>query len=103
MISLSSQMALILSQIFNIEYIIKKHGTFTAISIIHVCIKRSNNRLVFKIKEGYNLQLQTPKTIKLFGSTKTLIDETGNREKNTKFWSIEVLLVQYNLVENQYQ
>ena len=40
---------------------------------------------MFKIKEGYNLQLQTPKTIKLFGSTKTLIDETGNREKTPSF------------------
>ena len=64
MISLSSQMALILSQIFNIEYIIKKHGTFTAISIIHVCIKRSNNRLVFKIKDGCRLELEMPETMK---------------------------------------
>ena len=64
MISLSSQMALILSQIFNIEYIIKKHGTFTAISIIHVCIKRSNNRLVFKIKDGCMLELEMPETMK---------------------------------------
>ena len=64
MISLSSQMALILSQIFNIEYIIKKHGTFTAISIIHVCIKRSDNRLVFKIKDGCRLELEMPETMK---------------------------------------
>ena len=64
MISLSSQMALILSQIFNIEYIIKKHGTFTAISIIHVCIKRSNNMLVFKIKDGCRLELEMPETMK---------------------------------------
>ena len=64
MISLSSQMALILSQIFNIEYIIKKHGTFPAISIIHVCIKRSNNRLVFKIKDGCRLELEMPETMK---------------------------------------
>ena len=57
-------MALILSQIFNIEYIIKKHGTFTAISIIHVCIKRSDNRLVFKIKDGCRLELEMPETMK---------------------------------------
>ena len=64
MISLSSHMALILSQIFNIEYIIKKHGTFTTISIIHVCINRSNNRLVFKIKDGCMLELEMPETMK---------------------------------------
>ena len=29
-----------------------------------------NNRLLFKIKDGDKLELQTPETIKLFGSTK---------------------------------
>ena len=29
-----------------------------------------NNRLLFKIKDGYKLEIQTPETIKLFGSTK---------------------------------
>ena len=37
---------------------------------IHVYINRINNRLVFKIKDGYKLELETPKTMKLFGSTK---------------------------------
>ena len=35
-----------------IEYIIKKHETLKAIPPIHVYINRSNNRLVFKIKDG---------------------------------------------------
>ena len=30
----------------------------------------TNNRLVFKIKDGYSLELQTPATMKLFGRTK---------------------------------
>ena len=59
-----------------IEYIIKKHETLTIIPLIHVYINRINNRLVFKIKEGYKLELQTPKTIKLLGSTKKIIDKT---------------------------
>ena len=42
------------------EYIIKKHETLTKNSLIHVYINRINNRLVFKIKDGYNLELQTP-------------------------------------------
>ena len=53
-----------------IEYIIKKHRTLTTIRSIHVYIKRINNRLVFKIGDGYKLELQTPETMKLFGSTK---------------------------------
>ena len=53
-----------------IKYIIKKNETLRAISPIYVYINRINNRLVFKIKDGYKLELQTPETMKLFGSTK---------------------------------
>ena len=38
------------------------------IPFIHFYINRMNNRL-FKIKDGYKLELQTPETMKLFGST----------------------------------
>ena len=53
-----------------VEYIIKKHETLTAIPPIHVYINKINNRLVFKIKDRYRLELKTPETVKLFGSTK---------------------------------
>ena len=62
-----------------IKFIIKKHGTLTTIPPIHVYINRINNRLVFKIKDGYNLELQT---LKLFGSTKKLIDKKKKRTKS---------------------
>ena len=53
-----------------IEFIIKKCETLTTIPSIHVYINRINNRLVFKIKDGYKLELQTPETMKLFGNKK---------------------------------
>ena len=53
-----------------IEYIIKKHETLTTNCFIYVYINRINNILVFQIKDGYKLELQTPETMKLFGSTK---------------------------------
>ena len=53
-----------------IVYIIKKHETLTTIPSIYVYINRGNNRLVFKIKDAYKLELQTPETMKLFGNTK---------------------------------
>ena len=53
-----------------IEYIIKKHETLTTNCSIYVYINRINNILVFQIKDGYKLELQTPETMKLFGSTK---------------------------------
>ena len=64
------------------EFIIKKHEILTKIPPIHVYIDRINNGLVFKIKDGYKLELQTPETVKLFGSTKKLIDKTKNGEKD---------------------
>ena len=54
----------------HIEYIIKKHKGSATILPIHVYINRINNRLVFKIKDGYNLELQMSETMKLFRSTK---------------------------------
>ena len=58
-----------------IEYIIKKNKTLTSISPIHVCINRINNRLVFKIKDGYKFELQTSETMQLFASTKKVIEK----------------------------
>ena len=53
-----------------IEYIIKNHETLTAIPPIHFYINRINDRLMFEIKDDYKLELQTPETMKLFGSIK---------------------------------
>ena len=41
--------------------------------------------------------------MKLFGSTKKLIDKTNNRENVSSFEVVEVVLVQCGLVDNQYQ
>ena len=43
-----------------IEFIIKKYETLIKMPPIHVYINRINKRLVFKIKDGYKLGLQTP-------------------------------------------
>ena len=86
-----------------IEYIIRKHETLTTIPPIHVYINRINNRLVLKIKDGYRLELQTPETMKLFGSTKKLIDKTKNRENVPSLEVVEVVLLQCSLIDNQYQ
>ena len=48
-----------------IEYIIKKHETLTTVPPIRVYVNITNNRLVFKIRDGYKLEFQRPKTMKL--------------------------------------
>ena len=83
-----------------IEFIIKKHKILTTIPPIHVYINRTNNRLVFEIKDGYKLESQSPETVKLFGSTKKIIDETQNRENVPTLEVVEVVLVQCNLVDS---
>ena len=57
---------------------------------------------MFKIKDGYRLELQTPEIMKLFGSTKKLLDKIKNRENVPSLEVVEVVLVQCNLVDNQY-
>ena len=54
---------------------------------------------MFKIKDGYKLELRTPKTMKLFGNTKKLIDKTKNGEKVPSLEIVKVALVQCNLVQ----
>ena len=58
---------------------------------------------MLKIKDGYKLELQTPETMLLFGSTKKLIDKTKNGENVPSLEVVEVFLVQCNLVDDQYQ
>ena len=57
---------------------------------------------MFKIKVGYRLELQTPETMKLFGSTKQLIDKTKKGENVLRLEVVQVVLVHCNLVDNQY-
>ena len=51
------------------DYIIKKHETFTDNLSIRIHINKMENRMAFKIKKGYYLQLLTPKKMKLQRST----------------------------------
>ena len=52
------------------EFIIRKHETLTENPPVQVFPNKIKNRIVFKIKTGYKLELFTPETIKLLGSTK---------------------------------
>ena len=49
---------------------IKKHETLPTNPYIHIYINRINNIVMFKVKDGYKLDLQTHEAIKLFGGTK---------------------------------
>ena len=59
--------------------------------------------LIKDIKTGYKLELLTPETMTLLGSTKKDADSDKNSENVPKLESVEVVLVHCNLVKNDYQ
>ena len=51
-----------------LEYVIKKHNTFTNNPPITIYVNKIKNRIMFIIKKGYYLELLTPETMKLLRS-----------------------------------
>ena len=86
-----------------IEYIIKKHETIVETILILICANKISNRIAFKIKTGYKLELLSKETMKLLGSTKDTIDANKNSENVPRLENVEVVLVHCNLVNNSYQ
>ena len=66
-------------------------------------MNRVKNRIFFKIKTGYKLELLTPETMKLLGNTKKDVDKDKDGENVPKLESAEVVLVLCNLVKSDYQ
>ena len=59
-----------------IEYIIKKHETIVENAPILIYANTINNRMVFKIKSEYRLELLSKETMKLLGILKILLMRT---------------------------
>ena len=60
------------------EFIIKKHETLTANLPVEIYPNKIKNRIVFKIQTGHKLDLLTPETMRLLGSTKRDADADKN-------------------------
>ena len=86
-----------------IEYIIQKHKTIAETAPILIYANTINNRIVFKIKTEYKLELLSKETMKLLGSTKDIIDSDKNSKNVPRLENVEVDLVHCNLVNNSYQ
>ena len=77
------------------EFIIKKHETLTENPSVQIYPNKIKNRIVFKIKTEYKLELLTPETMKLLGSTKKDVDKDQDGETVPKLESVEVVLNYY--------
>ena len=85
------------------EYILKKHGEDIDEPSVQIYINKTENRVTFKIKNEYNLLLLPPETMKLLVSTKNKITQDRNGENVPHLEITEVVLVQCNIVNNNYQ
>ena len=85
------------------EYILKKHGESVDKPSVWIYVNKIENRVTFKIKNGYSLELLTPETMKLLGSTKNKITKDKNGENVPHLEITEVILVHCNIVNNDYQ
>ena len=57
------------------EFIFKKHETLTKNASVEIYPNKIKTRIDFKIKTGLKLELLSPKTMKLLGSTKKDVDQ----------------------------
>ena len=85
------------------QCILKKHSESVDNPPIRIYINKTENRITFKIKSGYYLELLTPETMKLLGSTESKITKVKNGEIVPHLEIIELVLVHRNLVNNDYQ
>ena len=81
------------------EYILKKHNESVDNPSIRMYVNKIENRITFKIKIGYYVELLTPETVKVLGSIESKITK-----ENVPYLEItELVLVHCYLVNNDCQ
>ena len=66
-------------------------------------VNKIENRITFKIKSGYSLELLTKETMKLLGTTENKITTDKNGENVSHLEITEIVLVHCNIANNDYQ
>ena len=85
------------------EYILEKHGEDIGDPSVQIYADKIDNRITFKIKDGYSLELLTPGTMKLLGSTENKITKDKNGENVPHLEITEAVLVHCDIVNNDCQ
>ena len=68
-----------------------------------IYINKIENRILFKIKAGYYLELFTPEAMKLLWGTKSKMNKDKNGENVTHVEITEVVSIHCNIANNDYQ
>ena len=85
------------------EYILEKRVEDIDEPSVQLCVNKTENRVTFKIKNAYSLELLTPETMKLLGSSENKITKDKNGENVPHLEIVEAVLVHCNIANNDYQ
>ena len=88
------------------EYILKKHGEKSNKNnkpSVKIYINKIENRITFKIKKGYSLELLMKETMNLLGSTESKIIKDKDGKNVLHLEITEVVSVHCNMVNHDYQ
>ena len=80
------------------EYILNKPEEDIDKPSVQISVNKIENRVTFKIKNGCSLELLTPETKKLLGSTENKITKDKNSESISHLEITEVVLVHCDIV-----
>ena len=84
------------------EYILKKHSENVDNPSIRIYLNKIENRITFRIKSGYYLELLTPETMKLLRSSESKITKDKSDENVPHLEVVELVLIHCNLVNDDY-
>ena len=83
--------------------ILKNHWENIGNPSVKIYVNKIENKITFRIKNGYSLELFTSETMKLIGSTENEITKDQNGENVPHLKITEVVLVHCNIANNYYQ
>ena len=84
-------------------YVLKNHEQKTDNPSIKLNVNKKENKITFRIKAGYYLELLIPETMKLLRSTKSKTTKDKNGENVPRLEIIKVVSAHCNIVNNDNQ
>ena len=85
------------------EYNLENNGEDIDEASVQILVNKIENKITFKVKKGYSLELLTPETMKLLESTKNKIIKDKNSENVPHLEITDVVLIHCDIVNNDYQ
>ena len=85
------------------EYNLEKHGEDIDEASVQILVNKIENKITFKVKKGYSLELLTPETMKLLEGTKNKIIKDKKGENVPHLEITDVVLIHCDIVNNDYQ